>query len=515
MKAKINLRGGSKAVAYGRYSSTKQQMQSIEGQFSECDKLARDRGICITEYFKDEAKTGLEMSKRHGLQNMLSYLDCHPDIGYIIVYKMDRLSRNDKDRVEILDRLGKMGVIVLKTAEINGTGASGYLSDSINYALAVHYSMELAEKTSRGMLQSAKNGTSTGSTPPYGYKWENKILVVNKTEAPIAIRIFTGYAKGKSKKEIADELNSLGYTNRKGKNWRIGDFENMLKNHKYIGEWFIKGELINAHGNEPIIDVDTFYKVQDMLKKNGQQKGGVSRQKREYACSGKIYCMRCGTPMVAIGGMGRGSNKYYYYACRNARCKECDKKNERQDKIDGWVVEEIIKQLALTEDRVDEVALEISRVFQQRTDGGALEVKKENLKQAERDGEKLLNMMLKLPDSDMLMAKFAETDKRIKDLKQDIQQLEIKGRMSPQLKEIKTWLHRLIKEKEKAVSSVRELINTCIGRIYVDNEDRGVIIWQIGGNTADNDSLEAIRQKESTYADECIDADDIGSPDWT
>ena len=131
MKAKINHRGGSKAVAYGRYSSTKQQMQSIEGQFSECDKLARDKGICITEYFKDEAKTGLEMSNRHGLQNMLSYLDCHPDIGYIIVYKMDRLSRNDKDRVEILDRLGKMGVIVLKTAEINGTGASGYLSDSI------------------------------------------------------------------------------------------------------------------------------------------------------------------------------------------------------------------------------------------------------------------------------------------------------------------------------------------------------------------------------------------------
>lgn len=133
---------------------------------------------------------------------------------------------------------------------------------------------------------------------------------------------------------------------------------------------------------------------------------------------------------------------------------------------------------------------------------------KENLKQAEREGEKLLNMMLKLPDSDMLMMKFAETDKRIKDLKQDIQQLEIKGRMSPQLKEIKMWLHRLIKEKEKAVSSVRELINTCIGRIYVDNGDRGVIIWQIGGNTADNDSLEAIRQKESTYADECIDADD-------
>ena len=84
---------------------------------------------------------------------------------------MDRISRNDKDRIEILDRLEKMGVRVLKTAEINGTGASGYLCDGVNNVIATYYGKELKEKTMRGMAISARNGTSTGSTPPYGYKW--------------------------------------------------------------------------------------------------------------------------------------------------------------------------------------------------------------------------------------------------------------------------------------------------------------------------------------------------------
>lgn len=125
MAKKNNRRSGNRAVVYGRFSSTKQQMQSIEGQFTECDKFANRENYCIIEYFKDEAKTGREMSHRLGLLNMLDYLSVHPEIAYVIVYKMDRLSRNDKDRIEILGRLADMGVTVLKTAEINGTGAAG------------------------------------------------------------------------------------------------------------------------------------------------------------------------------------------------------------------------------------------------------------------------------------------------------------------------------------------------------------------------------------------------------
>lgn len=222
----------------------------------------------ITEYFCDAAKTGREMVHRVGLQNMLEYLAIHTDIAYVIVYKMDRLSRNDRDRIDILDTLDRLGVLVLKTAEINGTGAAGYLSDGINSVLATHYSKELSEKTKRGMTTSAHNGTRTGTTPPYGYRWADKRLVVDDTQAPIAQMIFGMYAGGASKKQIADYLNGLGYVNKKGKPWSFKDFENLLKNRKYIGEWWYNGELANPYGNEPIIDTDTFNRVQTMLSLN-------------------------------------------------------------------------------------------------------------------------------------------------------------------------------------------------------------------------------------------------------
>lgn len=139
------------------------------------------------------------------------------------------------------------------------------------------------------------------------------------------------------------------------------------KNRKYIGEWWYKGELANPHGNEPIIDTETFEKVQEMLQVNRQLAGGKQRQKREYACSGKIYCMICGAPMIAIGGTGRGERQYYYYACKNARCKECEKRNERQDIIDSWVANEITSTLGLTSDNIDNVAVDIARLVDNDT----------------------------------------------------------------------------------------------------------------------------------------------------
>lgn len=520
MAKKNNRRSGNRAVVYGRFSSTKQQMQSIEGQFTECDKFANRENYCIIEYFKDEAKTGREMSHRLGLLNMLDYLSVHPEIAYVIVYKMDRLSRNDKDRIEILGRLADMGVTVLKTAEINGTGAAGYLSDGLNSILSVHYSMELAEKTVRGMRQSAKNGSSTGSLPPYGYKWEEKKLVVDETQAPIAKRIFSCYASGQSKKQIADDLNKLGYTNRRGKPWSFKDFENMLKNRKYIGEWYFNGELENEHGNEPIIDVDTFNKVQEMLTINKRQTGGKSRQKREYACSGRIYCKRCGEPMIAMGGAGRGNNKYYYYSCRNARCKVCDKKNERQDKIDNWVVDEIKQTFGLTIDNIDAVAENIANLYEQHQNGDMLSIKKQNLAKANRDQDKLLTIILDQDDnekSDVLKARFSETNKRIIELKQEIAELEHQKNTLPKVGEIKSWLYDIIIKGTDSMPSVRELINSCIARIYVDNDDNGIIIWQIHNRQIDEDSINAIlsENKKSIYTEACIDANELGSPDWT
>ncbi len=511
-KKKIKRRGGNKAVNYSRYSSSKQQEQSIEAQQRECAKFAESKGLEIVEYYKDEAKSGTEMTKRDGLQDMLEYLSIHPEIGYVIIYKIDRLSRNDMDRIQILDALAKMGVVLLKSAEINADGAAGYINDSIAGILATHYSMELSAKTARGMMQSAINGTSTGAKPPLGYKWHKKRLVVDRKKAPAVQLAFSMYAEGKSKTEICEYLNSLGYTNNSGKPFKRSDFANLFSNRKYLGEWWFNGELVNPKGNKPLIDVETFDRVQKQLKSNKRQAGGEKRQKREYAVSGRIFCMKCGAPMIAIGGTGRGDKQYYYYACKNTRCKDCDKKNERQDVVDEWLRSEIINTFDLhNPEKFDEVANRIADLYTTRKPGDTITIKKQSLATAQRDADRLCEMLLRLPDSDTIIKRLAETEERIKQLKADIEQAKILASKNPQVPQIKEWLQALIDNSHTGVT--RDLIKACIHSVYMDNDGKAIIFWQVGNRVADPDEIKAVIEgyKNSTYTVTCIDADQCGS----
>lgn len=79
----------------------------------------------------------------------------------------------------------------------------------------------------------------------------------------------------------------------------------------------------------------------------------------------------------------------------------------------------------------------------------------------------------------MLKARFSETNKRIIELKQEIAELEQQKNTLTKVGEIKSWLYDIIIKGTGSMPSVRKLINSCIARIYVDNNDNGIIIWQI------------------------------------
>ena len=208
----------------------------------------------------------------------------------------------------------------------------------------------------KGMRLSAEKGNSTGSTPPLGYKWQDKKLVVDEVKAPIIPIIFEMYGvQDKSKKEIADYLNELGYTDRKDRPFTIKSFENLLKNKKYIGLWeYGQGEektilnTIDNPFNEPLVSVELFEKVQQKLKRN-QQLRGEKKAKVRYALSGRIFC-DCEIEtagkynlMVATGGKGGNGAKhtYHYYQCRN--CKRAVRKDIIEDIVWGRV-QELLKQ---------------------------------------------------------------------------------------------------------------------------------------------------------------------------
>ena len=96
------------AVIYARYSSDKQNEQSIAGQIDVCTKWAERNNIRVLKIYYDEALSGTS-DKRPDFQRMLKELK-NIKVNYVIVYKFDRFARNRYDSAVYKAQLKKQGV---------------------------------------------------------------------------------------------------------------------------------------------------------------------------------------------------------------------------------------------------------------------------------------------------------------------------------------------------------------------------------------------------------------------
>ena len=320
------------AVIYARYSCDKQTEQSIEGQLRVINEFAEREGYTIVGQYIDRAKSA-KTANRPEFLRMIEDSAKHL-FQYVIVYKLDRFSRNRYDSAFYKQKLKKNGVQVVSATEMLSDNPESIITEAILEAMAEFYSAELGQKTKRGMRESALKCQSTGSQPPLGYKWgTDKRLHIDEATAAIPRIAFEMYAQGKGKKAIADDLNARGYRTRTGRKFNINTFDTMLKNRKYIGV-FTYGEDIAVEGGCPaLIDKDTFDRVQELL---GQTKKAPARAraKVEYYLAGRLFCGYCGEKMTAVGGTSRNGTQYHYYKCKN---KDCRKLAERKDYLEWFV----------------------------------------------------------------------------------------------------------------------------------------------------------------------------------
>ncbi len=118
-----------RAVIYARYSSDNQTEASIEGQLRECMEFAEHAGIDVVKSYVDRAYSA-KTDNRPEFQQMIkdSYkhaFDC------IIVWKLDRFSRNRYDSAHYKALLRKNGVKVVSAKEAIAEGSEGILLESV------------------------------------------------------------------------------------------------------------------------------------------------------------------------------------------------------------------------------------------------------------------------------------------------------------------------------------------------------------------------------------------------
>ena len=349
-----------RVAIYSRYSSEGQREASIEDQNRNCEAYAKRQGWKVVEKYYDKAISG-STTERPGYQQMLRDAK-QQHFAVLLVDDLSRLTRDEEGLLWTRKRFVFWRVRLIGVSDGFDTDQKGYKIQAMFHGLKNEmHNDELREKTIRGLTGQALKGYNCGGRN-YGYRHipiehptdkdeygRPKIEAVQRKidpeQAKWVRQIYEWYDKGKSPRQIADELNqrripSPGASyHRKEPSVRHGTWSasvlhgelnratGLLSNPIYVGrmiwnrrQWERDPEtnkkiprlnpeekwIVTKHPELRIIPQDLWDRVQERRK--AQKKWTATRPRSpKYLLSSLLKCAVCESNFVM--------QSYYQYGC--------------------------------------------------------------------------------------------------------------------------------------------------------------------------------------------------------
>lgn len=283
--------------------STEQQARdgdSIQAQLSALRFYCEKNKYDIAGEYIDDGVSGTLLNERDELQRLLDDVRSGK-IDLLIFTKLDRYFRNLKHYLntqEVLDKYNVPWVAVWENYETRTP--QGRLMVNQMLSFAQFEAEQTGQRINQVFSYKKQNREILSGRVPYGYKIENKHLVIDPDKAEIARQVFQTYM------DVGNISQTLKKMNGHGLPGTHTAMKLMLKNRKYIGECY---GIENYH--EPIIDKKTFDIVQEMLKRNVRKS-----QVRNFIFSGLCTCGDCGKRLAGTSDvLKRTGERYKVYRC--------------------------------------------------------------------------------------------------------------------------------------------------------------------------------------------------------
>ena len=466
-------------MIYARYSSANQREVSIEQQVEWCRNLAERYQLQVGDIYADKAISG-RTDNRPSFQRMMADARLGK-FDYVLAWKSNRMGRNMLEAMINDVTLQEQGVKTVYVEEDFEDNAAGRFALRNMMNVNQFYSEALAEDVKRGMMDNAKKCMVNGSLT-FGYrKGEDGRFEIVPEEAEIVREIYNRVIDGWQHKDIMTDLNLRGIKTKRGFEWQRGSFNTLLRNEKYIGVYKFSG--IRTEGGIPaILDRATFEEVQTILttKKNprGRQMG-----KEEYMLTGKLFCGLCGKPMVGICGTSKSGDRHYYYLCNGKKAHECDKKNERKEKIEKAVID-AVKKIILDDDTIDWLLDGYQQFMTTMRGQSAVTAMEKELAETEKAISNLMKALEAGIITDTTKDRMLELEGKKKDLDARIR---IENRLLMQLDpdQLRFSIERFRDKNIDDRKYQKDLINTFIKAIYVYDDRLKIVL-----NRGPGDDLE-------------------------
>ena len=364
-----------RVAIYVRVSTQEQAKEgySVGEQIDRLRKFAEAHDWVIVKIYTDAGHSGAN-TDRPALQNMIEDLKAGK-IDKVLVYKLDRLSRSQKDTLELIEDvfLPNNTDFESMTEKLDTSTPQGRLFLGILAAFAQLEREMISERMSMGMYARVKEGKWRGGAQvPFGYDYEPALekLVINEYEAMIVKNLFEKFTEGKTLYSIAKEMQETGHTFHGGKvDNRTSKY--ILRNKTYCGYMRYKNEWVNGL-HDPIIDEETFDKAQARLDENKRKylekgyKAGAKNFTTNFG--GLLYCGRCGARYSKTQSGTKQYGFHLNYTCHSRHKKirsmikdpNCRNKNYRVNEFDEIIFNEI-KKLAIDPEYIKQIKKQVEK----------------------------------------------------------------------------------------------------------------------------------------------------------
>lgn len=489
---------------YARVSSdSDEQLNSLDNQISYYENFIKKNKVwTFVPGYIDEGLSGISTKKRKHFNEMID--DAKSGMFDLIITKeISRFARNTLDSLQYTRELLGLGVgVFFQNDNINTLDEDAELRLTIMSSIAQDELRKLSSRIKFGHQQAIKSNVVLGNSRIFGYKKEDKHLVIDETQAPMVRDLFRLYATGEySMKQLEKHFYDQGYRNYNGNKIAHSTMSGIISNPKYKGyyvgnkvrivdmftkkqkflppeEWVMfkdeTGDIVPAIVSEELWD-----KANEVLVRRSEDV-----KKRQGLCNhanlltGKLYCSHCGSAYYRRESKSKDGTVNSKWVCSN-------KINNGADACPSFpLYEDEIKPIlfeVFSETRVDVEALietytEMFNSLESDNETAKLiEEQKRIIELGDQKKNKLLELVTTGAITTTNFKSMTDTcDREIEEARRNLAELEeelfTQEEYQKHMNEVKSRLEAAIKEASTGIIT-NEFVAQYIDKIFVTIEE--------------------------------------------
>ncbi len=422
---------------------------SVDAQKEKLKQYCKLKDISDYEFYIDGGWSGSNI-ERPEMKRMIDNIRKR-QVSAVVVYKLDRLSRSQKDTVFLLEDVFIPNGCNFISLNENFDTTTPYGKAMIGI-LSVFAQLErenIRERTRMGMQERVKSGLwMGGGRVPFGYSYDpSKDILVPDKHAEDVKRIFELYLQGYSTTQLADMFEV-------SEDKQITD---ILGRITYLGKIKFRGEIFDAR-HEPIISQELWDKVQRERERRSTKKAVPNT----YLLTGLVYCARCGAKM-RYQKWGRDSVKIYCYSQQSSKKYLIKDSNCDNEKADASQVEQIVlddlfnrTENIIPSGEITTVTAAAARILKQRYNEISEKIKR------------LYNLYASSGD-ELLLETIEENKAELGSVRRQIEDEEKNRSTAAEINERINTVRNLREQWNSLTMKERQhAINTCVNKIVID-----------------------------------------------